>query len=340
MNTSFILFFFIFGALFLYICRQKNLLIDYKLEKHKRFSSKSKSNSIGGILLIFYFIFQYIYLSKEFYLLALLALITIIGFMSDIKKLNNVGFRFFLQLVLIIFFISILDYKIISTKIDFFDNILKNQFFNIFFVTFCLMVLINGSNFIDGLNGLLIKYNLIIYLIIYFVFSDNLNIDKDFVINLILVLSFLLILNLLGYLYLGDSGAYLISLFTGLYLIEFSSDNSFISPYLVIIFLWYPCFELLFSIIRRSNKSKKAYKPDTFHLHQYIYFYVKKKLDNVNYLLSHFISSFLINFYNLIIFIISLNFMYNSEILIYILVINITVYLLTYKILKKKLETI
>ena len=110
--------------------------------------------------------------------------------------------------------------------------------------------------------------------------------------------------------------------------------------YLVIIFLWYPCFELLFSIIRRSNKSKKAYKPDTFHLHQYIYFYVKKKLDNVNYLLSHFISSFLINFYNLIIFIISLNFMYNSEILIYILVINITVYLLTYKILKKKLETI
>ncbi len=337
---SFNLLFIIFGILFLYICRKKNLIIDYKLEKHKRFSSKSKSNSIGGILLLFFFIFQFNIYSAEFYLLAFLILVTLIGFMSDIKKLNNVGFRFFLQLVLIIFFITILDYKIISTKIEFFDNILKNQFFNIFFVTFCLMVLINGSNFVDGLNGLLIKYYLIIFCIIYLVFPDNVSANKDLLANLIFVLSFILIINLLGYIYLGDSGAYLLSLFTGLYLIDFSSNNSFISPYLVIIFLWYPCFELLFSMVRRLSRSRRAYKPDTFHLHQYIYFFVKKKLNNINYLSNHFISSFLINFYNLSIFIISLKFMYNSKILIYILVINIAVYLLTYKILKKKLDQI
>ena len=33
------------------------------------------------------------------------------------------------------------------------------------FTTFCLMILINGSNFIDGLNGLLLGYSLLIILL-------------------------------------------------------------------------------------------------------------------------------------------------------------------------------
>ena len=41
------------------------------------------------------------------------------------------------------------------------------------------MVLINGGNFIDGLNGLLIKYFLLIYLVIFFNFDYNINTNID-----------------------------------------------------------------------------------------------------------------------------------------------------------------
>ena len=41
------------------------------------------------------------------------------------------------------------------------------------FTTFCLAILINGSNFIDGLNGLLIGYYLLINLSSIFYISFN-----------------------------------------------------------------------------------------------------------------------------------------------------------------------
>ena len=61
----------------------------------------------------------------------------------------------------------------------------------------------------------------------------------------------ILLLNLCGFIYMGDSGAYLLSSFTGIYLINFSYNNEYISPFLIVVLLWYPCFELLFSMIRR-----------------------------------------------------------------------------------------
>ena len=42
------------------------------------------------------------------------------------------------------------------------------------------MVLVNGGNFIDGLNGLLLKYYLLVYLIILFNFGDNPYVNNNF----------------------------------------------------------------------------------------------------------------------------------------------------------------
>ena len=39
--------------------------------------------------------------------------------MSDLKKINSVSLRFFIQLILILSFTKILNIEIISTKIDF-----------------------------------------------------------------------------------------------------------------------------------------------------------------------------------------------------------------------------
>ena len=197
------------------------------------------------------------------------------------------------------------------------------------------MVLMNGGNFIDGLNGLMLKYYILIFLVIFFYFGYHPDIDKNFLINFILILIILLSLNLLGYIYMGDSGAYILSLFTGVYLINFSYNHNFVSPYFIILLLWYPCFELLFSMIRRSIYKSKTYKPDVFHLHQFIYNFIKSKITS-NDLMCHLFTSLSINFYNLIIFILASNFIYNSEILITFLIGNIIIYLVVYKFLHKK----
>ncbi len=337
MSIFFFIFFFISSLLFIYLCRKFDLLIDYKLEKHKRYSSKIKSNSIGGIILGSFFIYQFTYYS-EYYLLFFLVLIFLIGFLSDTKILNNVGLRFGLQLVIIILFTLLLDYKIVATRIDVFDQMLNYNFFNVIFVTFCLMVLINGANFIDGLNSLLIGYFLIIYFIILSKFGNFVNIDTVLLLNLIIILSFLLIINLSGFIYMGDSGAYLLAVFTGIYLINFSSQNFFISPYLTIVLLWYPCFELLFSMVRRFKNKSKAYKPDVLHLHQLVYFFYKNKFKTQKAQIIHFISSFSINFYNFFILIYATKFVYDSKFLILLLLTNIAVYLSFYFFLKKQIK--
>ena len=337
MYTNFLLFFIIISPFLVYICRKKNFILDYKLEKHKRFSSKLKSNSIGGIFLIIFLFYEYIIVNQNNYLFLFLLSIFLIGFLSDIKKLNNVSLRFFLQIILIIFFVSIIGIEIKNTRIDYLDIIISNKIANIIFVGFCLMVLVNGGNFIDGLNGLLLKYFLIVYLFILFNFADNPYVDRDFLLNLSIILSVILLFNLFGLLYMGDSGAYLLSILSGVYLINFSYNNDYISPFFIILLLWYPCFELLFSMIRRFKNKSKTYKPDSNHLHQFIYDFIKKNSyskDNV----IHFFTTTLINSYNLLIFIFAINFISSSKALILIIILNIFVYILSYVFFEKKYQ--
>ena len=337
MFVNFIICFLIFSILSVFVCKKNNILVDFKLEKHKRFSTNLKSYSIGGILLIFFLYYYHTIILQNFLVLFFFSSIFLIGLLSDLKKLNSVSLRFFLQLILIIYFIQLNNIEILSTRINFFDELLDNNLINTFFVTFCLMILINGGNFIDGLNGLLLKYQLFIYLIILFNF-DNFIIDQQFLVNLILIIIIILLFNLFGFLYMGDSGSYLLSVMTGVYLINFSNNNVLISPYLIILLLWYPCFELLFSMIRRSTKDIKTYKPDTNHLHHLVYKSFRNKFKIKNNLIIHLISSSSINLYNLISFLIGINFIYKSSLLIVMILINIIVYLGLYNFLKKKLK--
>ena len=337
MYTNFILFFFIVSIFLVYICRKKNLIVDYKLEKHTRFSSKLKSNSIGGIFLIIFLFYEYVILNQNNYLFLFLFSIFLIGFLSDTKKLNNVSSRFFLQIIMIIFFVSIIGIEIKNTRIEYLDIVISNKIMNIIFVSFCLIVLVNGGNFIDGLNGLLLKYFLIVYLFILFNFEDNSYVDKDFLLNLSIVLLIILLFNLFGFLYMGDSGAYLLSILSGVYLINFSYNNDYLSPFFIILLLWYPCFELLFSMIRRFKNKSKTYKPDSNHLHQFIYDFIKKNSNSKDNVV-HFYTSILINSYNLLIFIFAINFIYSSKALILIIILNIFVYILSYVFFEKKYQ--
>ena len=258
-----------------------------------------------------------------------------IGFLSDFKILNDPKKRFILQGIIILLFVTLLDIKILSTRLDLLDVYLKNNFFNYIFVAFCLMVLINGCNFIDGLNTLLITYKLIILLSIIILLQNNF-IDGQNNYELLFILAFIFLLNSFGLIILGDSGAYLLSLMFGLNLINFSNVNNIISPFFIVLLLWYPCFELFYSIIRRTISYKRSYKADINHLHHLLYskFFSKSKY---NFKINHLFTSLSINLYNLLAFWVGLNFIYQTKILIVIIITNIIVYLIIYNSVKNKL---
>ena len=95
--------------------------------------------------------------------------------MSDLKILNSPKLRFFIQIIIIITGIFILQISIIETKISFLNELIsKNELINILLLSFCFLIIINGTNFIDGTNTIVIGYySIILFLLI------NLSIIKN-----------------------------------------------------------------------------------------------------------------------------------------------------------------
>ena len=88
--------------------------------------------------------------------------ILILGILSDLKLVRSAKKKLLLQIVFILFYVIFNDIQLTDTRIDFLDMILKNNYTNYFFVTFCILIIVNGSNFIDGMNTLCIGYYLLI----------------------------------------------------------------------------------------------------------------------------------------------------------------------------------
>ncbi len=334
MLNNFIISFAIISSSLIFFFNKFNILVDQKFEKHKKHSSKNKSILLGGTLILFFLCYYYLFVNINPKLFIFITSIFLIGLVSDLRIINSVSLRFFLQLIIIVCFVNLLNIEINYTKIKFLDELLEYNLLNIFFVSFCLLVLVNGTNFIDGINGVVIIY----YVIVASIILLNLNhfvFDKDLLINISVILFILFLFNFFGVLYLGDSGSYVLSLLFGIFLIDLAARNDSVSPYFIILLFWYPCFELLFSMIRRALNKIKTYEPDTAHIHQLIFKKVKKKFNRYNNLTIHFLTNSMINLYNLGCFMIASNFIYNSEIIILIIFVNISFYIVLYKYLKK-----
>ena len=58
---------------------------------------------------------------------------------------------------------------------------------------------------------------------------------------------------------------------------KFHKENSVVSPYYIICLLWYPCFENLFSIVRKKINKATPQESDNNHLHHLIYSELKSQ---------------------------------------------------------------
>ena len=94
--------------------------------------------------------------------------------------------------------------------------------------------------------------------------------DISMIYVFILIL-FVFLLNLTNQLYMGDSGSYLLGFSFSIFLITIYKFNQDISPFFIILLLWYPSYENLFSIIRKNIIKRSPMYPDAKHMHQLIY---------------------------------------------------------------------
>jgi len=272
-----------------------------KTSEHKSFTGiKSMPPFSGGIIFL---LTLFIFLPNDQYLLKLFCLVIfLIGIFSDIQILKSPNLRFFLQICAVIIFVILSQTFITSIKIDFVDLMLKNFLFKFFFTTFCILILINGSNFMDGVNTLAIGYYLLILFFLQNVFlglGDQTIPVHIFNILVLLLISFFF-LNFFNLMYLGDSGAYLISFIIGIWLINLSENHVLVSPYYIVNLLWYPAYENLFSILRKLKNKGSPLQPDNLHLHQLIFKYLEKKLRNKK--IINTLTGCIINLYNFILF--------------------------------------
>ena len=265
----------------IFFLKKKFLLDDTESSNHKKFVNK-KINVVlsGGIV---FFLLFLVYTNFNLYLKLFISLIFLIGIFSDLKILNSPSFRFLLQFFVVGIFVVLLEIGVFFTDLYYLDLVLKYKLVGIIFSTLCLLVLINGSNFIDGLNTLIIGYYILVLSTLYFLVSANsIDYNLSLINSTILILLILLVFNILNKSFIGDSGAYTISCVVGFICIDFFKNIAEFSVLFVVVILWYPAFETLFSVLRKLSVRTKPTNPDNYHLHHLIYTFCSSKIKKKN----------------------------------------------------------
>ena len=322
----------IFLALALnYISVKKKLFFNFMGDNHQKFISSINIPLSGGLILILtaYYYLNLINLIYIFFIFCL-------GFLSDIRKINSPKLRFIIQTLIVLVVVYFSSINVFETRIPFLDQLLEYEIFKTLFTVFCILIVINGCNFIDGVNTSLIGYFLIVSLNLFNLELDGIKISQiiDFY-YLITILIALFIFNFFNKLYLGDGGSYFLGFLFSLCLINTYQINNNISPYFIVCLLWYPAFENLFSILRKRILLSSPLEPDTKHLHQLIFTNLKKNF-NINNVYLNTFTGMIINIYNLACITTAAQFYSQTNVQILIIMINIIIYLFFYRLLLVK----
>ena len=133
--------------------------------------------------------------------------------------------------------------------------------------------LANGFNMIDGANGLL--YMSFISILCSMIFLAH-ALDSLMYVNINSVILILVCISLVfnypyGQIFAGDLGAYCLGLLIGFLSISFFAEHPELITWYALLILFYPTFEILFSMYRRFRLRKSLMQADASHLHQLLF---------------------------------------------------------------------
>ena len=257
-----------------FLLKKNHFLLHYNYGKHHKKKSSDQICLSGGIYYFICFVTLTFFLDQSsdnlfqhLYFIIALAIIVFVGILSDLNIFSEPKKRLFF----LFFSLSILalegSYFIESLDLKFFP---ENKIFLSMFSIFCILIVINGFNFLDGTDGNSSIYFLSILYILILLKCKNENIILDQNTKYIIITSLIFTFaNIRKINFCGDSGAYCLGFLLSIYLIKFYNNNS-VSSLLICNLLFYPAFEVLFSIIRKLSNKKNPLKPETKHLHHLV----------------------------------------------------------------------
>ena len=348
-NIIFSLFLIFFGFFFskyillIFKKSKTNLFIDNQFEKPQAFHENS-TYRLGGIIIfsLLVLVFLYLYFSRNIFFFEYVSFCTfffLLGLVDDLKINIAPKFRLLIMLAFLIILVISNEIYIKKTGLEFLNNLVAIDIFSLMFMCLCFLFIINGSNLIDGFNGLLGIHALIIFIVLFIV---NLINENN---NLIYILFYFSLITLIflkfnfpkAQIFLGDSGAYVIGTLIAISVINTSILNPSISPFFFCILLFYLFFEVFFSFFRKIFVARQSpLLPDNWHLHMSLYKLLIKK--NKIKLSSNYTVSIYINSIYLSLIIPGIIFMNNGLFCRYYFLLLLIVYIYFYKMLYNKIK--
>ena len=291
----------------------------------------TRSGGMAAIisLSIFFYIYYLLYSEVLYNYIFVSFSVFIVGFLDDMRINIKPLDRLIFMVILLFIFIYILPIRVLNIDIPFLIPLMSSHIFSSIFVLFCFLFVINGSNLIDGFNGLLTMNLIIINIILAYININNENLEFSILIisQIIILLSFLLFNFPSAKIFLGDSGAYTMGALVGLNTIITNNLNPEISSFFFCTLLFYIFFEVFFSFLRKILQKKSPIHPDEKHLHMLSFYkisniYGKKK--------GNYLNSIIINLFYLILIIPGLYFINDTQLSRYWFFILLLIYLIIY----------
>ena len=258
-----------------------NIFLDKNTNKlqavHKNLIPRSGGIGLALILLISLVFIEIIYELDYLKFYPFLICIFLIGLIDDYGFKINPNIRLLCLFIILLLFFYIFDLKLRTTGIGILDSFINIYNLQYITVSICFLIIINGSNFIDGVNGNLSIHYIILFLFIFLItppLQEGLKIEVQ---SLLICFVAFLIFNLKNKLFFGDGGAYLSGAILGLLIIFLMYDDTSISPFFYIILTSYLGSEVLVSFIRRVIKKESGVIADFNHLHSMLFKIFKTK---------------------------------------------------------------
>ena len=195
--------------------------------------------------------------------LFILFLFFILGFFDDKYDINP-NIKFFLSILISLIFVTLDQNLLIQNfSLSFYENRIFLENYSLLFTIFCIIVLINALNFYDGINA-----QSLVFFVFAFLYLLIISSRVEFYIPILIILSFLLILNLKNKLFLGDNGIYILVIILSTALIyEHNIHGNIFYVDEIFFLLLLPGLDLLRLTISRLYMKKNPFYGDRNHIH-------------------------------------------------------------------------
>ena len=236
--------------------------------------------------------------------------------------------------------VSIADARIVSVELVWVDAALGFFIVSSVLSVLAIATLANAMNIIDGMNGLATGTALILLLAIFVISGRSPE-------NFVALSSLFFACVLIGFLpynfpfakiFLGDGGAYLIGASIGSLLILLPKSIDNVSPFVSLLLVSYPFYELVRTIFRRLYSSSQIMAPDRGHLHTLLFRYLVLSL-LIDRRVANPLSSILVLIFPLFSALISVQFSQDSSVLICSVCLVILSYEFVAFLVQKKIKS-